>query len=1148
MEKSLVLFDKNKKNKHQRSLNLLYNKMTQLTSHIDFLFKNKYILQDFYIEKMYVFSDIQNKMNILEKTLNEKKYNKKFVDGFIEDIQTLIENVSLNIGSENLYSILSIFQYDQLYLDTKTNESKYLLSIYNSYFIPLSITVIKDTKNFLIDNEIVNLDIPNVIPLTKKKQSFTEKVEGATIVLYIHDEKILCVHGIFRKDSLGFIKKFPIFKMKMESIQKEIDYLNLPDDFKEKYLEQLNLKDLIIMNYLQIVNQIKYDYEEYLKFKSKSLSSLVKEFIKLTPERQRKIIILFLIGDDESQFTAHIIYDLIIDQCFLYENEKLSDVLFNSLHWKIQKGFKISQTKFENNKKKIENVGMEDIPYESKIMSMKSNEIVKGKALEKLKEINGSKENSIKAQQWLDGLLKIPFGIYKKEDIIYFFENYKVNLNKYVDIFSIKISDYNTFSLNEFNKKNYEIIVDIINVYNANGINSEHTCEVFIDYLKTVMNKLLQNLLDEMNKNQHLSIENHPYKEEIVSIMDSINNIYQPKLSSLGLKLLISKLNLLHNLYYHKNIGSSQGETNTEPTLEADEDLGNEKEETELEHDNDQYNLTYNINFINFILKNMDEYNQFILDWDDFRKKKKEYIVQMDDVLDKCTYGQTDAKKQMKRIIGQWMNGNMNGQCIGLHGPAGVGKTTISKNGLAKCLVDDEGKSRPFAFLPLGGATNGSILEGHHYTYLGSTWGKIVDILMETKCMNPIIYIDELDKISKTEHGREIISILTHITDQSQNKEYFDRYFASIPIDLSQVLFIFSYNDRDNIDRILLDRIQEIHIDALSCQEKIIISQNYVLPKIYKDIGFNENEILFQNEVLEKIINEYTYEPGIRKLNEILYDVIREVNLNKINGDIINYPYKIDDFILEDVLSMKTKIRPKKINDVPKVGLVNGLYATGAGLGGITIIQAKKTISDKKFGLEKLTGSQGDVMKESMSCAFTVAGNLINEEYIKQFEKDNEHFGVHIHCPDGATPKDGPSAGLAITTCLVSLITKIPIRNDVAMTGEIDLEGNAGEIGGLYSKIQGALNAGVKKVLVPRNNVKDLDVIFRKEEQDKKNIKSSLNIRKVDSFLLLDKKCYITEKDRRIFRNTLEIIIVDSIHDVLKHALVENDFQFNENV
>ena len=1144
MDKSLIIADKTKKNKHNKALNSFYSKMTQLTTHIDYLFKNKYIIQDFYIEKMYIFSDIKNKINILEKTLNEKKYNKKFVDGFIEDIQTLIENITFHIGSESIFSILSILQIDQLYYDTKTEDSKYLISIYNNYFIPMSVSLINDTKNFLIDNKIINLDIPNVIPLINKKhQSFIEKIDGATIIVYINEKKIVCINGIFKKDSLGLIKKYPIFKKKMDNIKKECDYLNLPDDFKEKYLEQINLKDLIINNYLNIVNQVKSDFDEYIKYKTKSLSSIVKDFIKFTPDKQRKIIILFLIGDDESIFTAHIIYDLIIDQTFLYENEKLSDVLFNSLHWKIQKEFKITQTKFDNNKKKLENINFNDIPYESKILSMKSNEIVKGKALEKLKEINGSKENSIKAQQWLDGLLKIPFGIYKKEDIIYFFENYKLNLNKYVDIFSIKISDYNIFSLNEFNKKNYEIIIDIINEYNSKIINSEHTCEIFIDYLKKVIEKLLEHLIKEIKNNNIFSIENHNNKEEISKLTKEILNIFKETLNNQNNKILINKLNSLNNLYYNNlnNIIPNLIEHN----LDEDEEVN---KKIDLELDNEKYNLSYNNNFINFVLKNMDEYNKFIIEWEDFYIKKKEYIIKIDQILDKCTYGQTEAKKQMKRIVGQWMNGNMNGQCIGLHGPAGTGKTTISKNGFAKCLLDNEGKSRPFAFLPLGGATNGSILEGHHYTYLGSTWGKIVDILMETKCMNPIIYIDELDKISKTEHGREIISILTHITDQSQNKEYFDRYFASVPIDLSQVLFIFSYNDRDNIDRILLDRIQEIHIDPLSCQEKIIISQNYVLPKIYEDIGFNENEIIFNNEVLENIINQYTYEPGIRKLNEILYDIIREVNLNKINGEYINYPFKIDDYVLEDVLSNKTKIKPKKINDIPKVGLVNGLYATSSGLGGITIIQAKQTISDKKFGLEKLTGSQGDVMKESMSCAFTVASNLINDEFRKQFEKDNEHFGVHIHCPDGATPKDGPSAGLAITTCLISLITKIPIRNDIAMTGEIDLEGNAGEIGGLYSKIQGALNAGVKKVLVPRNNEKDLDIIFRKEQQDKNNIKNSLNVRKVDSFLLLDKNSYIKEKDHLIFRNTLEIILVDNIFDVLKYTLIDNDFVFKNSL
>jgi ATP-dependent Lon protease len=262
-----------------------------------------------------------------------------------------------------------------------------------------------------------------------------------------------------------------------------------------------------------------------------------------------------------------------------------------------------------------------------------------------------------------------------------------------------------------------------------------------------------------------------------------------------------------------------------------------------------EYEDNYNNGFKKYILKNLEEFDEFINDWDNFKLNKKMYMKEVDKILDKCTYGQTEAKDQMKRIIGQWMNGVSKGQCFGLCGPPGVGKTTLCKNGLAKCLFDENGEERPFAFLPLGGATNGSILEGHHYTYLGSTWGKIVDILIETKCMNPIIYIDELDKISKTEHGREIISILTHITDQSQNKEFYDRYFTSIPIDLSNVLFIFSYNDRDNIDKILLDRIQEINIKPLSIREKIIISQNYIIPDILNNVGFTTSEIIFTNDI-----------------------------------------------------------------------------------------------------------------------------------------------------------------------------------------------------------------------------------------------------------------------------------------------------------
>ena len=534
---------------------------------------------------------------------------------------------------------------------------------------------------------------------------------------------------------------------------------------------------------------------------------------------------------------------------------------------------------------------------------------------------------------------------------------------------------------------------------------------------------------------------------------------------------------------------------------------------------------------------------KLIIEWAKFKKDKKIYMQNVDKSLNECTYGQVDAKIQMKRIIGQWMNGISKGQCIGLRGPPGVGKTTLCKNGLSNSLKDDNGESRPIAFLPLGGATNGSILEGHHYTYLGSTWGRICDILMETKCMNPIIYIDELDKVSNTEHGKEIISILTHITDQSQNKEFFDKYFASVPMDLSQVLFIFSYNNKENIDSILLDRIQEINIEPLSMQEKLIITKNYIYPEINKNIGFSHNEISISDEIISSIIQKYTYEAGLRKLNELMYDLFREINLNKIYDDTISYPFVIDWNFVKNVFKNHHEIEEKKINDCPKVGLVNGLYATKTGLGGLTIIQSKQTHSDKKFGIEKLTGSQGDVMKESMDCAFTVLNNILKKEVKDEFHKNNEKFGIHIHCPEAATPKDGPSAGLAITLCLVSLITKIPVKNDVAMTGEIDLEGKAHPIGGLYSKIQGAMNAGATTVLIPRANKKDLNTIFSKEEDELNSLQNNTNIRNKDTKL---ETSTIIDENTRLFRNCVTIRFIDTIHDILKFGLVSNDMEFND--
>ena len=240
---------------------------------------------------------------------------------------------------------------------------------------------------------------------------------------------------------------------------------------------------------------------------------------------------------------------------------------------------------------------------------------------------------------------------------------------------------------------------------------------------------------------------------------------------------------------------------------------------------------------------------------------------------------------------------------------------------------------------------------------------------METKCMNPIIYIDELDKISRTEHGKEIISILTHLTDPAQNKEFQDKYFTGIDLDLSKAFFIFSYNDSNLINRILRDRITEIKIKALTKAEKVVITKRYVLPDILKTVGFSKSEIKISKKVIIKIIDNYTYEAGVRKLNEILLNIVREINLKKIMNEDIKFPFTITEEYVKEVMTGKQEIKPKRIAAKPHIGMVNGLFATAAGVGGITIIEAMQTPSEKKFSLEKLTGSQGDVMKESMQCS-----------------------------------------------------------------------------------------------------------------------------------------------------------------------------------
>ena len=254
------------------------------------------------------------------------------------------------------------------------------------------------------------------------------------------------------------------------------------------------------------------------------------------------------------------------------------------------------------------------------------------------------------------------------------------------------------------------------------------------------------------------------------------------------------------------------------------------------------------------------------------------YMEKSKSMLDEAVYGLNDAKMQIMQLVGQWIsNPKAIGTAVAIKGPMGTGKTTLVKEGISKIL------NREFAFIALGGATDSSFLEGHGYTYEGSTWGKIVDILVKTKSMNPVIYFDELDKISETPKGEEIAGILTHLTDTSQNSEFHDKYFSEIDFDLSKCLFIFSYNDESRVNPILLDRMYKIQTQGYEKKDKRVISNQYLIPKIREQVNFKEDEIIIPDETIDYIVETYTEkEKGVRNLKRCLEIIYTKLNLYRL--------------------------------------------------------------------------------------------------------------------------------------------------------------------------------------------------------------------------------------------------------------------------
>ena len=1083
----------------------------------------KNINHDLQLLDMYIFKVMEHLNNIF--SLNLISYHKYSLHlQTLENILMKYNNLPNRYTLKNKMSILEIrekinFLFDKLkslceycgigslflliQLTTKLKKSYFksngLLNFIETIFIPINFkiytTKINIEKNLIVYKNVKSLEKYDSDNLKNKEISFKliyntenliELTRGGRLYIPINN-MTLVIDGFFIKDSLNIYRKTPILKKKILKLRKALSEININKPFKHGYLEQLSLRDLIIYSTSEIIDLCCNDYNKVTNLKNNTISSLIKQFLTVSIEEQRTILTLFLLlkDDIDTQYLAYLMYDMISNESYLLKPQPLSEEIYNSLHWSIQKMFKIAIKNIDDYNKKLVNFNESDIPYEKRIALLKVDDYVKSKALEKYKEImNKGGENSSKSQQYLDGLLNIPFGIYKKEKILLYLSEFRYD----IQIFMNDIINNNVLGSH---------FISFCNKYNVEKIKGKEIDDVII-YIQKCYTKLLSN-----------------------RIPGFLNTIYETnkKIKITELKVIVTKMNTILSQLdtQHLNKHGLIDITSKKNILYASIF---EKLKVITKYSVKIKLLNCFTNKPNLFSKSVDTiYYDKLLSiedkWQTYKNNSKDYLGKVKGILNSAVYGQEDAKNEILRIIAQWINGEMKGYCIGFEGPPGTGKTSLAKKGISNCLVDDDGKSRPFAFIPLGGSSNGSILEGHSYTYVGSTWGKIVDVLMETKCMNPIIYIDELDKISKTENGREIIGILTHLTDSSQNDEFYDKYFAGVKIDLSKVLFIFSYNNFNHIDPILADRIHRVKFNNLTNKEKIVIINNYLLPELLETVGFPPESVVFSDDILEYIIYNYTLEGGIRKFKQTIFEIIREVNLKYLMDTTYSFPIIITKSMIEDIFSNKLKIIYKKIAPKSHIGLVNGLYATTSGVGGITIIESFKTFSDSKLSLI-LTGQQGDVMKESMQCAKTVAWNLIPNAIKKKINDDwkkNTNWGIHIHCPEAAVPKDGPSAGGAITLAIVSLLTQIPVRNTVALTGEIDLNGSIHAIGGLDNKIEGGKLAGVKTILYPKQNEQDIDIIKNKNKSILENI---------------------------------DIKPVQTIWDILNVCLEENEIEFNK--
>jgi len=529
------------------------------------------------------------------------------------------------------------------------------------------------------------------------------------------------------------------------------------------------------------------------------------------------IQLLLKSNEHEYKYLSYLLYDMLSNETNPQVESNEQTALFNSLPWNMKLYFKDAMKQTVSYTNAISKYDAGNIPLEQQICLLKTTDAVKEKAMVKLREIKSkSDDTTTKARQYLDGLLKIPFGAFSREKILDEIAAVKEIYSKMqVRSRNIFCEDDDEESEEKTEKATVlEIKNSCIKINNRiDEIASKYLNKFIIGLISSNKKDVLLSVLTKVTmfiKKNKLNIvvvamSGKTIEQIRTSIECCVTNVFEIALMSLkkykkgeGEDCVLQKC----DIFFKELVGEYCFDKKCGSPISLMRDLINDSSKMEK------------------IMSGVSD-----------------YVTNVSATLDSAVHGHFQAKRQIERIVGQWISGESTGYCFGFEGPPGVGKTSLAKYGLANCLKNENGESRPFAFIAMGGSSNGSTLEGHNYTYVGSMWGKIVDILMDKKCMNPIIFIDELDKISNTDHGREIVGILTHLIDSTQNDCFQDKYFNGIDLDLSKALFIFSYNDPGAVDKILLDRIHRIKFKHITLDEKLVICKNYLLPELYKKMG-----------------------------------------------------------------------------------------------------------------------------------------------------------------------------------------------------------------------------------------------------------------------------------------------------------------------